>query len=134
MILDLHFASAKSILFHGISREILFSSHFAKIFVTAQVNPAVWEISGHIVLKRREDYDLATEDYAWKLLAEVSLSHDRFEEVKAACLKATFGDANTGGACNQKEKCKEHENLCSHKTASLDAVVPNPGGGLSVEG
>lgn len=99
-----------------------------------QVNPAVWEISGHIVLKRKEDYDLATEDYAWKLLAEVSLSHDRFEEVKAACLKATFGDANIGGACNQKEKCKEHENQCDHKTVSLDAVVPNPGGGLSVEG
>jgi GDP-L-galactose phosphorylase len=48
-----------------------------------QVNPAVWEISGHIVLKRRQDYDEASEASAWRLLAEVSLSHERFEEVKA---------------------------------------------------
>eukprot|EP00250_Pteridium_aquilinum_P004893 c15074_g1_i1 orf=246-1580(-) len=55
-----------------------------------QVNPAVWEISGHIVLKRREDYDSATEDYAWRLLAEVSLSEDRFAEVKRLCLDAVW--------------------------------------------
>jgi GDP-L-galactose phosphorylase len=48
-----------------------------------QVNPAVWEISGHIVLKRRKDYEEASETSAWKLLAEVSLSEERFEEVKA---------------------------------------------------
>lgn len=47
-----------------------------------QVNPAVWEISGHIVLKRRKDYDEASEQYAWRLLAEVSLSEERFQEVK----------------------------------------------------
>lgn len=49
--------------------------------VDTQVNPAVWEISGHMVLKRRKDYDEASEQYAWSLLAEVSLSEDRFEEV-----------------------------------------------------
>lgn len=53
-----------------------------------QVNPAVWEISGHIVLKRKVDYEAATEESAWKLLAQVSLSHERFEEVKGECLKA----------------------------------------------
>nr|GEY85975.1 GDP-L-galactose phosphorylase 1-like [Tanacetum cinerariifolium] len=42
-----------------------------------QVNPAVWEISGHMVLKRKEDFDGATEANAWRLLAEVSLSEDR---------------------------------------------------------
>ncbi|KAL2522399.1 GDP-L-galactose phosphorylase 1 [Forsythia ovata] len=47
-----------------------------------QVNPAVWEISGHIVLKRRKDYDEASEHYAWRLLSEVSLSGKRFQEVK----------------------------------------------------
>jgi GDP-L-galactose phosphorylase len=47
------------------------------------VNPAVWEISGHIVLKRRNDYEEASETSAWKLLAEVSLSEERFQEVKA---------------------------------------------------
>jgi len=46
-----------------------------------QVNPAVWEISGHIVLKRRKDYDEASEQYVWRLLSEVSLSEKRFQEV-----------------------------------------------------
>lgn len=53
-----------------------------------QVNPAVWEISGHIVLKRRSDYEEASETSAWKLLAEVSLSEERFEEVKAYIFNA----------------------------------------------
>ncbi|XP_074579497.1 GDP-L-galactose phosphorylase 1-like [Curcuma longa] len=48
-----------------------------------QVNPAVWEISGHMVLKRKKDFEGATEQYALRLLAEVSLSEARFEEVKA---------------------------------------------------
>lgn len=47
-----------------------------------QVNPAVWEISGHIVLKRRKDYDDASEECAWRLLAEVSLSEERFRDMK----------------------------------------------------
>eukprot|EP00245_Coleochaete_scutata_P001494 TRINITY_DN1182_c1_g1_i2.p1 TRINITY_DN1182_c1_g1~~TRINITY_DN1182_c1_g1_i2.p1 ORF type:complete len:513 (-),score=102.55 TRINITY_DN1182_c1_g1_i2:373-1911(-) len=51
-----------------------------------QVNPAVWEISGHIVLKRKEDYEVATQAYAWRLLSEVSLQEDRFKEVKQLCL------------------------------------------------
>ncbi|XP_031490552.1 GDP-L-galactose phosphorylase 1-like [Nymphaea colorata] len=56
-----------------------------------QVNPAVWEISGHMVLKRKKDYEDASEDYAWKLLAVVSLSEERFEEVKAYLLEAVDG-------------------------------------------
>lgn len=54
-----------------------------------QVNPAVWEISGHIVLKRRTDFEEASEASAWRLLAEVSLSEERFEEVKACIFEAT---------------------------------------------
>ncbi|KAK9272712.1 hypothetical protein L1049_003089 [Liquidambar formosana] len=53
-----------------------------------QVNPAVWEISGHMVLKRKEDYEDASEDYAWSLLSEVSLSKERFQEVMAYVLEA----------------------------------------------
>ncbi|KAK2986713.1 hypothetical protein RJ640_010938 [Escallonia rubra] len=48
-----------------------------------QVNPAVWEISGHMVLKRRKDYEEASEESAWRLLAEVAVSEQRFQEVKA---------------------------------------------------
>lgn len=53
-----------------------------------QVNPAVWEISGHMVLKRKKDYDEASDENAWRLLAEVSLSEERFEEVKALIFEA----------------------------------------------
>ncbi|PON53692.1 GDP-L-galactose/GDP-D-glucose phosphorylase [Parasponia andersonii] len=53
-----------------------------------QVNPAVWEISGHVVLKRKKDFEDASEAYAWRLLAEVSLSEERFEEAKAYILEA----------------------------------------------
>ncbi|KAL3503547.1 hypothetical protein ACH5RR_037996 [Cinchona calisaya] len=53
-----------------------------------QVNPAVWEISGHMVLKRKKDYEEASEENAWRLLAEVSLSEERFQEVKALIFAA----------------------------------------------
>lgn len=53
-----------------------------------QVNPAVWEISGHMVLKRKEDYEGASEENAWRLLAEVSLSEERFQEVQALIFEA----------------------------------------------
>lgn len=49
------------------------------------VNPAVFEIAGHMVLKRREDYEGITQDLAWRLLAEVSLSEERFQEVSQLC-------------------------------------------------
>ena len=45
------------------------------------VNPAVWEISGHLVLKRRCDYDNFTEASAWELLAAVSLSEAELDDV-----------------------------------------------------
>ncbi|KAK8527190.1 hypothetical protein V6N12_054414 [Hibiscus sabdariffa] len=53
-----------------------------------QVNPAVWEISGHMVLKRRKDYDEASDENAWRLLAEVSLSDERFREVNELIFEA----------------------------------------------
>ncbi|KAL3733440.1 hypothetical protein ACJRO7_022893 [Eucalyptus globulus] len=53
-----------------------------------QVNPAVWEISGHMVLKRKKDYEEASEENAWRLLAEVSLSEERFREVSDLIFEA----------------------------------------------
>lgn len=50
------------------------------------VDPACWEIGGHIVLKRHQDYVNATEEWAWKLLEYASLPEERFAEViKIAC-------------------------------------------------
>ena len=42
-------------------------------FLDTQVNPSVWEINGHMVLKRKKDYEEASEENAWRLLAKVSL-------------------------------------------------------------
>ncbi|XP_058095110.1 GDP-L-galactose phosphorylase 2-like [Magnolia sinica] len=74
-----------------------------------QVNPAVWEISGHMVLKRKKDYEEASEDNAWKLLAEVSLSEERFQEVKACILEAISAYAKGVGKPTHQEEDEETE-------------------------
>ncbi|KAK9133246.1 hypothetical protein Scep_012774 [Stephania cephalantha] len=73
-----------------------------------QVNPAVWEISGHIVLKRKLDYEEASEGNAWRLLAEVSLSEARFEEVKALIFESIDFDGN--GSVSSLEEDSELDN------------------------
>ncbi|XP_078434027.1 GDP-L-galactose phosphorylase 1-like isoform X2 [Wolffia australiana] len=82
-----------------------------------QVNPAVWEISGHMVLKRRKDYVDASEDYAWKLLAEVSLSEARFKEVQTEIFEAT-------GLV--EEESNEEEKLPEMAMASSSSFKPTP--------
>ena len=49
-----------------------------------------------MVLKRRKDYDEASEQNAWRLLAEVSFSEERFQEVRALMFEAiaTCADGN----------------------------------------
>jgi len=77
-----------------------------------QVNPAVWEISGHMVLKRKKDYDEASEANAWRLLAEVSLSEERFEEVTALVFQAIGSvDMNV-----KKPQCAEEVDTVSPTT------------------
>lgn len=60
----------------------------SQVLLDTQVNPAAWEISGHIVLKRRKDFEEASEEYAWRLLSEVSVSEETFRDVKAYVLEA----------------------------------------------
>lgn len=68
-----------------------------------QVNPAVWEISGHMVLKRKKDYDEASEGNAWRLLAEVSLSEERFQEVNDLIFEAIgCVELDDDGQCDRK--------------------------------
>jgi len=45
-----------------------------------QVNPAAFEIAGHLPLKSRADYDAIDEEYAVELIAAASLPEDRFSE------------------------------------------------------
>eukprot|EP00798_Chlamydomonas_sp_ICE-L_P017418 gene17418-23719_t len=49
------------------------------------VNPATFEIAGHMVLKRREDYDNMSQQLAWRMLEQVSLPEQRFMEVAQTC-------------------------------------------------
>lgn len=52
----------------------------------SQVDPACFEIAGHLVLKRQEDYSMADQEWAWRLLELASLSEERFVEVTQLCL------------------------------------------------
>lgn len=91
---------------HNMPHNVLISDCGARVFIFPQcyaerqargevpdhlldygVNPAVWEITGHMVLKRAEDYTTFTEAKAWELLAAVSLS----EEQLAAATQLLFG-------------------------------------------
>lgn len=72
-----------------------------------QVNPAVWEMSGHMVLKRKEDYEGASEEKAWSLLAEVSLSEERFKEVNSMIFEAI------SLSCHEEEEEEEVEEQTS---------------------
>lgn len=49
------------------------------------VNPAVWEISGHIVMKNAQDYADLKEEFVVRLLAEVSLPEEQFLDVASRC-------------------------------------------------
>ncbi len=52
------------------------------------INPAVFEIAGHLLYKRREDYDAATQESAWALLAQASLDEAEFGALCDAILPA----------------------------------------------
>ena len=43
-----------------------------------QVDPAAFEISGHIIFKRGQDYEAATQAGIWRLLEYASLSEQDF--------------------------------------------------------
>ncbi|KAL8469894.1 hypothetical protein ACS0TY_032673 [Phlomoides rotata] len=91
-----------------------------------QVNPAVWEISGHMVLKRKEDYEGASEDKAWRLLAEVSLSEERLEEVKELIFETICLNAEANkvvAASTTEESAQSHEDVDDLK-GSHPAMVP----------
>ena len=43
-----------------------------------QVDPAGFDISGHLVIKRKEDYDNITQERVWRLLSFASLGKAEF--------------------------------------------------------
>ncbi len=50
------------------------------------VNPAVFEVAGHLILKRAEDYEQAADAWGARLLAGVSLPASRFAALTATAL------------------------------------------------
>ena len=50
-------------------------------FMVTQVDPACWEVAGHLVMKREEDYNNLTQDFAWRLLQCVGCSEEKFAEI-----------------------------------------------------
>jgi GDP-L-galactose phosphorylase len=46
--------------------------------VETGINPAVFEISGHMLFKREEDYDICSEAMASEILASASIEEDEF--------------------------------------------------------
>ena len=90
------------------------------------MNPAVWEISGHMVLKRKKDYDEASDENAWKLLAEVSLSEERFQEVNALIFGAIASGVDDGNANLLEDpdvKPRSHDEVNAINKSSHHAMV-----------
>lgn len=45
------------------------------------INPAAFEIAGHLLYKKASDYESATQESAWKLLEQASLTEAEFEDL-----------------------------------------------------
>nr|DAD40143.1 TPA_asm: hypothetical protein HUJ06_014466 [Nelumbo nucifera] len=67
-----------------------------------------------MVLKRKQDYEKATEENACRLLAEVSLSEGRFQEVMALIFEAIACNVDAKG--NIEEKATNNGNQGTNAT------------------
>lgn len=52
------------------------------------MDPACWEIAGHIVMKRQQDYDTASQESAWHLLSCASYDPANFARVTEISINA----------------------------------------------
>jgi GDP-L-galactose phosphorylase len=56
-------------------------------FLDMRINPVIWELSGHLILKKREDYDEASEATICRFLEEASIAETEFQELKRCFLE-----------------------------------------------
>ena len=54
--------------------------------LATQVDPAAFEISGHVIMKRQQDYEELTQDAIWRLLALSSFTGQAWEDFKLLAL------------------------------------------------
>lgn len=87
----------------------------------------MWEISGHMVLKRKKDFEEASEENAWRLLAEVSLSEERFQEVYAFISEAIAAHASLEDSDGKSESLEDvdaiNNPLCAMATGTQECLV-----------
>ena len=57
---------------------VLLQACVPKEVLDTQVDPAAFEISGHVIMKRQQDYDALSQDVVWDLLSYASLAEDNF--------------------------------------------------------
>ena len=50
------------------------------------INPAAFELAGHLLYKQRSDFDAASQESAWRLLQAASLTQPQFSELVATIL------------------------------------------------
>lgn len=54
--------------------------------LATQVDPAAFEISGHVIMKRQQDYEELTQDAIWRLLSLSSFTGKAWEDFKRLAL------------------------------------------------
>ena len=105
---------------------LLIADHGARVFLIPQVfshrvaeggdpedvaatgvNPAVFEISGHLLYKQQDDYDACTQDAAFKMLACASLGEEEFYETCSHILAET--ESAKGLSARKRGGARAHE-------------------------
>jgi GDP-L-galactose phosphorylase len=101
--------------------------------VATGVNPAVFEISGHLLYKTQEDYDSCSQEAAQRMLECASLTEEDFYDTVAFALEdddapsamATFAGAKLGAGVGGRLATIRGsvDGACSEARVTLDADV-----------
>ena len=67
-------------LFPNAFAEAKASGRVPKELLDTMVDPAAFEISGHIIMKRQADYDDLSQQSIWRLLEYASFTEEQFEK------------------------------------------------------
>lgn len=71
--IDVHFCPCPCLTY-----SVVLQNRVPQEVLDTQVDPAAFEISGHVIMKRQQDYDALTQEAVWDLLSYASLSEESF--------------------------------------------------------
>ena len=57
-----------------------------------QVDPAGFEIAGHLILKRQVDYDGVDQEWVWELLSHASVLEPEFQDIVTLVMSEDKGE------------------------------------------